>query len=417
MKKLYMILALLFLCGTMNAQVLVSGKVQRTNGDSVKGARVYIYSDTTVSTPVIPIQSDTTDQSGFFAFQLSSSIPSGTVFNVSTLNCDSVSMKINTHIFTGNNINSSLIICVKPPTDFSGYVYLGDSTKRPQKGNAMVYLIKRCGNSLSYIDSILTDTNGYFHADSFPTLSSSCELIMHARLLPSSGIYKKYLPAYYETNKTYALRWSDARDIPYSVARGGIAIVLPEAINPFGGPSKFTGIAVDGVGSRLPDKIMFLTDQVDVTVAYEYTTYIGDFAFIDLPFGSYKMFGDVWGKDNPPLSLKVDADHVYIDNIVFTENGFEYRGHLAVSVANVPRALQSLRVFPNPAGKVIYIQGAEQVKGAKQVQITDVTGAELYKNVFEADSKISIETGQLSSGMYMLQVKTSAGTATFKLIK
>lgn len=417
MKNLYLLLVLLGFSFASQAQVIVSGKVTRTNGDSVKGARVYIRSDSSSGQPVFTTISDTTNNSGNFSIPLSSNIPSGTVFYVSTLNCDSVNEVSNTHIFTGNSINSPLKICVTPPTNFSGYVFLGDSIKRPQPQQAVVYLIARCAsNVLTYIDSVETDTNGYYQVDSFPKLAAGCELIMKARLKATAPNYKKYLPAYHESNGSYKLRWSGARDVPYTFAKGGVSIILPEAKNPFGGPSVLTGYAVDDNANILPGKVIFLTDGVDVTVNHTYTDATGYFSFDNLPFGRYKLFGDVWGKDNPDLVVNVDAEQVNIYNIIFTENNNKFEGRLATSVSGAAE-FSSLQLFPNPADNMVFIKGSEKLKGNKQVVITTVTGKLVFDQAFSPGKQIQIPLHNIQPGIYLLEVETVNGRAKFKLVK
>lgn len=417
MKKLNLVLIFLALFVSASAQVVVSGKLTRTNGDSVLNTEVYLYSDTSVSTPIIQLMRDTTDQSGNFEFLLSNTIPGGTVFYTSALDCDNINFKVNTHIFTGNNISSPIVICVTPTDNFSGYVYLGDASKRPDKGQALVHLISKCGNSLTPLQTITTDTNGYFEVSKYPILSTGCELIMSAELKSTSSDYKKYLPAYHKSDSNYSLRWSDARDIPLQVARGGVVLTLPEAINPFGGPSKIAGYSVYEGGSQLPGKIMFITDYVDIPVDFLYTSQIGDFAFINIPFGKYKVFGDVWGKDNPDLVVSVDADHVFIDNIIFTENATKYWGRIATSVTNTSAQLANISIYPNPVGDFIKIKGAEHISGSKTVIVTDVTGAVLVSETFAESKELSLNITQIPSGVYMLNIATKEGNAVYKIVK
>lgn len=419
MKKLLPLIILLFLSQLSYAQRNVNGLVLKTNGDSVNGVVVHIYPDTTSGPLTFQPMKDTT-QSGSFSFVLPANVPLGSVFKVSTLDCDSTSYKTNTHIYAGNNINSNLIVCVAPPRNFSGYVFLGDSTKRPQPQQAMVYLISKCnGNVLTYIDSVLTDTNGYYKVDSFPTLTTGCEVIMKARLLPVAQEYKKYLPAYHESNNsTYALRWFGGREIPLQVAKGGINLLLPEAINPTGGPSSIGGYAVDSATvTVLSDYIMFITDMNDVPVDYTYTHQTGTFLFGNLPFGTYKVFGDVWGKDNLDLTVQVSANHVNEFNIIFTEYKHRYEGRIATSVTGNNHAINKLAIYPNPAQDYVIIKGAEAIKGSKQVNINSIDGRTIQTTEFADGDNVKINISNLVPGTYILNIMTEDGNAVFRMMK
>lgn len=419
MKNIITLLTLLLLAVNISyGQAVVTGKVTRTNNDSVSGARVYVRADSSGGSPVFQTVSDTSMNSGNFAITLPSGIPLGTVFYVSTLNCDSVSEVSNTHVYTGNNINSPLQICVVPPTNFSGYVYLGDASKRPKQQEAEVYLIAKCaGNVLSYIDAIETDTNGYYKVDTFPKLATGCEVIIRAKMKSTSAEYKDYLPAYHQSNSNYRLRWSGGRDVPYSVAKGGINIILPEAINPFGGPSAIAGYAVDNNANILPGKLMLLTDMADITVDYTYTDAQGYFSFTNLPFGGYKVFGDVWGKDNPDLVVKVDADHVNEYDIIFTENTIEYKGRIATTINNMQNIVGELELYPNPATSKAIIKGAEKISGSKQLIVRDIAGKIIKSEVYEDGLKVSLSLTDVQHGIYFVELITSDGNAVLKLIK
>lgn len=417
MKKLYILILLLCFAAGAYGQRQVSGQVLRTNGDTVINAKVYIYPDTVNDSATFVPMMDTTNANGSFQFTLPLSVPFGAKFIISTLNCDNTNYVTNNLTYAGANINSNLIICVAPNTLFSGYVYLGSPLKRPAIKDAWVYLISKCpGDVLSYIDTVETDTNGYFQVDSFPTLATGCELIMKAVLKTSSSDYKKYLPAYHISSTTYSLRWSGGKEISQPASKNGVIILLPEAMNPHGGPSVLAGYAMDSVTqNKLPGKVLFITDMNDVTVDHTFTDASGNFSFTNLPFGTYKLFGDVWGKDNPDLVVTVDADHVSYYNIVFRENSTEFRGMIAVSVADRNALSDNLQVYPNPAQDFIYIHDKQAVD--KKVTLMNTTGAIVFSNRYNAANTITIPVQSLPRGVYILSIATDNGQATYRIVK
>ncbi len=419
MKKLYILILLLCFAAGANGQRMVRGQVLRTNGDTVINAKVYIYPDTVNDSATFVPMLDTTNVNGSFQFTLPLSVPFGAKFIISTLDCDSATYVTNNLTYAGVNINSNLIICVVQNTSFSGYVHLGSPLKRPAIKDAWVYLISKCpGDVLSYIDTVETDTNGYFRVDSFPTLGTGCELIMKAVLKTTSTDYKKYLPAYHETATTYSLRWSGGKEITKPASKNGVIILLPEAMNPHGGPSVLAGHARDeATQTRLPDKVLFITDMNDVTVDHTFTDANGDFAFTNLPFGTYKLFGDVWGKDNPDLVVTVDADHVSYYNIVFRENGTEFKGMIAVSVADNSALSQNIQVYPNPVQDVIYIHYAGNNTGDVQVTLMNTTGGTVYSNQYNTGNTIAVPVQSLPQGVYILNIGTDNCRATYRILK
>lgn len=418
MKKIYLLILLLSAASMAQGQFTVSGLVNKTNGDSVQGAIVHVYPDTTSGPPTFTPVMDTTNSAGAFSVQLPA-IPNGSKYIVATLDCDNTTYVSNQLTSTGSNQGTTLTICVAPSTNFSGYVYLGGPLKRPAVKDAWVYLISKCpGDVLSYIDTVETDTNGYFQVDSFPSLATGCELIMKAVLKNTSADYKKYLPAYHESSTTYSLRWSGGKEISQPASKNGVIILLPEAMNPHGGPSVLAGHARDeATQTRLPDKVIFITDMNDVTVDHTFTDANGDFAFTNLPFGTYKLFGDVWGKDNPDLVVTVDADHVSYYNIVFHENGTEFRGMIAVSVAGNSALANNILVYPNPAQDFIYIQHASGRAGDKTITLMNTTGSVVFHQQYSPAATIAVPVQALPRGVYILNIATGDGHATYRIVK
>lgn len=400
------------------SQVTVNVLVTNTVPDTLKGKRVYIYPDTSVPSPVFSIQTDTTDFLGIATFALPS-LPLNTEFYVSTLDCDSVNFKIDTLTYTGNNnMGVNLVICVVTPDSLAGYVYMADDSKRPSPQQAMVYMIEKCANNtVSYIDSVLTDTNGFYLIDDYPDIDPGCELLMHARLLPSSPEYEKYLPAYHDSGK-YALMWLGAKQVSKAMAaRSYVNLILPEAINPTGGPSTIGGYAINTIsGSGNPGKILMITDMLDVPVAYTYTDSRGVFSFGNLPFGSYKIFGDIWQKDNPPLIVSVHADHVNEYDIIFTENAIEFKGRIATSVT-AEEALSNIRVYPNPVGDHIYLHGTNTVAGSKKATLCGITGNIIQQMQFTQGEQVVVPASYIAPGIYLLKLDTEEGSIVFRVIK
>lgn len=417
MKKLYILILLMVIASAAQAQFTVSGQVLRTNGDSVQGAIVHIYPDTSSGPLTFTPVKDTTNSSGVYSVQLPS-IPIGSKYFVSTLDCDSSTYVINQLTYAGSSQGTNLIICVTASSKFSGYVYLGSPSLRPQQKDAWVYLISKCpGDVLSYVDTLETDTNGYFQVDTFPTLGTGCQLVMKAALKTTSSDYKKYLPAYHQSATAYSLRWSGGKEISKADSKNGVIILLPEAINPFGGPSVLAGHAIDDASQmKLADKVLFITDMSDVTVDHTFTDVNGNFSFTNLQFGTYKLFGDVWSKDNPDLVVTVDADHVSYYNIVFHENSTEFKGVIAVSVADNTLS-NDIQVYPNPVQDYIYIYDAGNRAGDKTVTLLNTTGAVLFSQHYSTDNTIAVPVQALPQGIYILNITTTAGRATYRIAK
>ncbi|MCB0699108.1 MAG: T9SS type A sorting domain-containing protein [Chitinophagales bacterium] len=421
MRNVLTLILSLLIFGGASAQTVLSGQVRRTNGDTVKYQTVTLRPDTT-SIPPFNTMIDTTDSIGRYAFQIPNGVPNNFRMYLDMVNCDN-NVKTDTLFYNGANMSYNITLCfnIVTPTVVRGYVHLGSPAKRPVPGRARVYMIQRCSgiaDTLTFIDSVLTDTNGYYEFANYPVFDPNCGLLMSARLLPTSTDYEKYLPAYHLTQTSYALRWYDGLVISKTYAGNGVNILLPEAQNPFGGPAILAGKArLKGTTTLLPNKVIFLTDMQDVTVAYKYTDGNGEFSFDNLQFGTYKMFGDVWNVSNPDFIVTVNSSNVFVKNIVFFEDNIEFKGGYPVGVSNVSGDQQSLSLFPNPANDVVYIRGLDAIDGNKKVTITSIEGKVISGYEYRPAAKVSVPVSELTKGVYLINIKTDAGNSVLKMLK
>jgi hypothetical protein len=208
----------------------------------------------------------------------------------------------------------------------------------------------------------------------------------------------------------------------YACGFYGTTINLTAGLNP--GGSGFIGGSVllganksTGVGDPLKGRILLLTDASGQAVAFTYSDAGGQFSFSNLDYGTYQIFGDAWGKDNPPLTVTLSSASPSVSNIVFEENSSAFRGHYdAVGVPAEP-GLASLSVYPNPASSYVSVQGLAAIEGDKQVLLRDIHGRLLSTTHVKAGLDASIPTSQLPPGMYLLQVQTARGTEHYKFIR
>ena len=93
---------------------------------------------------------------------------------------------------------------------------------------------------------------------------------------------------------------------------------------------------------------------------------------------------------------------------------FQVGGTLTGINENVVK--NSLSVYPNPAKDLLNV-AFESTNGAT-VSLTDIVGHSVYSSAVHAGmSNLSVNTAELSSGMYILNVTTESGTVSSKVIK
>lgn len=410
-------LILFAICGLFSATAMaatISGTVLDNNALPVANQAVYAQ-DTFAMT-----WSDTafTDASGNYTMTIPGTMANNTGILVHTNeNCAPYYLEQGFN-YTGNNITANFTLCAAPPPP--GTIHGMVTSTNPAMGDtaAIVYLINRAFDPvlgthiLTAIDSATTDSLGYY---SFSLPATFDTLLVKAAERSFSPDYANYLPTYY----TSSLNWSGGTEI---LAATTADIQLIAGTNP-GGPAFIGGDVLQGankstaVGDPLSKRILILTTNANVPVAYAYSNAAGHFSFPSLAYGTYKIFGDAPGKSNPALTITLDAQHQSITNIVFEEHSQVFDGHIATAVVNVKGNLSGISLFPNPAVDNINVMGLETVGGAKTITISSTTGATVYTHTFNNGEKAVVPVSNLSKGIYMLNVNTAEGTATFKVVK
>jgi hypothetical protein len=189
-----------------------------------------------------------------------------------------------------------------------------------------------------------------------------------------------------------------------------------------GGPGFIGGSVLVGankstaVGDPL-SRILLLTTMSGQPVAYTYSDASGHFQFSGIALGTYQIFGDAWGKTNPALTVTLSAAKPSVSDVVFEENNKTFKGHIGNLNAGTTIALNAVAAYPNPVTDHVQLSGLNAISGSKTVVLTDITGAVIARQTVEYGSPASISTGTLAAGIYMLQLQTSEGSASFKIVK
>lgn len=417
MKKLSFVLALSLATIAANAQThQIFGHVQDGSSQPVAGQTV------TASTLNNWNASATTDANGDYSIDVPDTMSINTYIDIGLYATTCMMQYSDSVVWQQQDFESNFTICVPPPPP--SYYVTGQVTANGQGIDAgIVYLINEEYDQvnqtyfLTAIDSVYTDTmQGYYYFTLPNTVTGTLKL--KAAILPNTPGYADYLPTYY----TSSLNWNgtNVTTIP-SNANSTANIALLAGTN-LGGPAFIAGDVLQGAnkstapGDPLAGRILILTDDADVPVAYTYSDANGHFEINNLAYGSYKLFGDVWNIANPAIQFTLSATNPSLTTIEFQENSESFDGALwPASVTSVE--LSNVSVYPNPVSDVLNVQGLDKVEGAKTITMTSISGAVVYNQTYQQNEKVSIAVSGLSSGMYMLQINSVKGNATYKIVK
>lgn len=417
MKKLSLILAMSLTSIAAFAQThQIYGHVQDGSNQPVSGQVV------TASTWNNWNASATTDGSGNYSIDVPDTMSINTYIDIGLFASTCMTQYTDSVLWQQQDFESNFTICpvTPPPT----YHVSGQVTANGNGIDAgIVYLIEDVydvnsqTHILTALDSVYTDTmQGYYWMDLPQTVNGTLKL--KAGIIANTPGYADNLPTYY----TSSLTWNGTGMTTISNTGNVVAnIDLIAGVNP-GGPAFVGGDVLQGAnkstapGDPLEARILILTTAADVAVAYTYSDANGHFEFPSLAYGSYKLFGDVWGKDHPAIEFTLSATTPSLPNVEFQENSESFDGLLwPESVTNVE--LSDVAVYPNPVSDVLNITGLNKVEGAKTITVTGINGAVVFSSTYGQNDKVSIPVSGLSSGIYMLQINTAKGNAIYKIAK
>jgi hypothetical protein len=282
---------------------------------------------------------------------------------------------------------------------------------------ATVYLIKKSYSSqlaaytLTLLDSTVTNSNGEYHF--YNVTVPAGDLLVKAALDASNPDYSHYLPTYKENSLT----WNNAHAVSFTLGANNIHLI--HGINP-GGPA-FIGGSVKqgankstGVGDPLPARLIILTTVNGDAVAFTYSDASGNFSFPNLAYGSYKLFGDVWGKQNPELLVNVDAVTPTVNDIIFQENSQNFAG--SATGINDPAINTSIKAYPNPVKDRLVVSIPDASDMITSASLTDLKGQVVYTRAFNATT-VSIPMEDLPGGLYLLNVSSVKGITHLPIMK
>ncbi len=274
-------------------------------------------------------------------------------------------------------------------------------------------------NSTAFSSAI---SSGYYY---FGSLSPGSYL-MKAALDENAVGYETHLPTYHYDQ----LFWHEATEINVPVSTVGYTnIEMVQGNNP-GGPGFIGGYVTEGAnkpdntttdvkdpGDPIPNVSILLLDVNDNPITHTVTNSEGRYEFDDLPYGTYKVFVEIWGKDQGMQIVTIDANTPTADPIDFNVNST----YTTTSIAEI-NEVKSVKIYPNPTTESDVLNVALDMTTFEELtlEIIHVNGNKLFSTQESVSSGVNIiqlNTKDLASGVYFLNVKSSNGVMTRKFVR
>ena len=394
----------------------VSGTVRdAASGVVIPGQRVTVYDSLFTFTITV-----TTNGAGVYTASIPSATPNGTRIKLYTNACNYSAT--DAYNYAGTNVTINFNLCAGGTLGGNGYFLQGRFTSGGLAGNtgpAIVYLISKdydpvlMDTTLTVVDSITP----YYASVDFGKYYAAIppgELYLKVALRPGHSAYASYPPAYHDSS----LRWNTATPLTLrSFISDTTDVLMKPGINP-GGPGFIGGSVLQGankgsaVGDPLPNRIIILTTLAGQPVAFTRTAANGTFALSNLPYGTYLLFGDALGKENPALTVTISPAKDHLTDVIFEENDKHFNGSSA-SLAVPKQHLPEVSIAPNPFKDHIHIKGLTAISGSKRIMLRDVLGQLILEQSINEGDPGTIDASQVPAGSYLLQIVTSKGMCSF----
>ncbi len=291
-------------------------------------------------------------------------------------------------IYAGKIINDNTV---------SGIVIAGNKVA----DHGLVWLISPNNN---YNAELQIDSTGIYRFTGVPY----GKYYIYAMLTPGSAEFFGYMPTYYASS----LSWQGATLISTGEPNAWYQIsLIPSMFTSYGngvitGTVNWGGIIIKAGNDPMANVEVVLYNSDGNPVAYTFTNSQGTFEFNGLAFGEYTLQAEMPGKATQliPVSLSENAASANIDFIANSTEIFV----LGLNDRDKAQLLAG-NPYPDPAGENLYIKLNASATRDAVADIIDVQG-----NIVRSESialpggnnLISISTGGLSKGIYMLRIKS-----------
>lgn len=290
-------------------------------------------------------------------------------------------------------------------------IFAGEAT-----GNNTISGVVLAGNTLADQGIVwLIGANNYYYAETLIDSAGTYNFggvpagsyYIYAMLTPGSPVFFDYLPTYYASSLT----WQGATIVTTGEPNAWYPISLVSSMYWSQGNAGITGTINWGGtfksgGTPAANVEIVLFNSTGLPIAYTFSDSDGNFAFSNLPYGEYTLHAEMTGKttETVVVILTVNATTASI-NFVITANAISALGNEGPDAPE----LMAGNPYPNPVGETLYLELNAFASGPVVVEILDLQGRIILserKQMASGSSRISVATGNLTKGLYLLRVST-----------
>jgi hypothetical protein len=287
----------------------------------------------------------------------------------------------------------------------AGQVFAGD----PAIETGFAYCYKMLEGTVVDIYAEMVGELGWYE---FSGLASA-QYIIKAEPSPNSIYYGDFLPTYYGD----VLHWEEATVIDLTSGTDDAHIHLVPATTAPQGPGSISGMISNEAGRVGAANIPVILRSEDYATTYmTYSSSDGSFLFSGLSLGNYELFAEIPGKSTTPQSYVLDEANnsvtgiemvITVTQIIFTDAG----------ISDLFSA--SPVFYPNPVRDQLNISLAPVHKTRLNISLSDLAGKIILNEdyIVTGAEILKMDITNLTSGIYIINIKTEQGSYIQKIIK
>ena len=308
-----------------------------------------------------------------------------------------------------NNVTYTDTYCqtIKTPSyfDFGGQVFINNFPMNNYSGDTtivdtgMAFLYRKYENTLIPVDTNIFYYYGYY----WFTQVREGDYIVKVGLTENSLNYNNYATSYHEK----ALHWDKANTLQLYDTNYFVNVDLIELYGIGQGPGSISGFLTvsdkDFLNSSLVSEIeILLFDSNSNPLTFTITDESGNFAFENIPLGSYKLYAEATGFISFEVSVYLDENNQSVTNInlelyeqtIGTEEYFEMKAAIG-------------NIYPNPVREKFSVDIKLDNNAVLMIDIFNISGQKVKEqkiNLNKGSHILSFNSDVLPHGVYLLSI-------------
>ncbi len=318
-----------------------------------------------------------------------------------------VCLNISRNFENGEIYSDSYCQTIEAPNyyNFGGQVFINGFPLNNNNGDTTIvdtgiaYLYKKYNATLIPVDTNIFSSFGYYW---FTNIREG-DYIIKTGLTENSQNYTTVAPSYHEN----ALFWYDANILQLHDTNYYVNVEMVNLVGLNQGPGNISGfLSISDIDianlSILGGVEILLLDISDIPLTFTKTDQFGNFSFINIPMGSYKLKAEATGYGTYEVMINLDDNNNSVTGVNL---------ELFMPSVGITDSQQSLlqvgNIYPNPVGEIFNLDIELDKFTELIVEIYTIHGQKISSKNYQLNNGyqvLNFETSLFPKGVYLLTI-------------